>query len=158
MSLDPQQFGRLVKEGKALPQGRTPERTDEAPSLSVEDLTKRWALPLIGNKTSQIYHTYEQKNYGDVHPKNQVQFWTEHEAIDAGYRRAANDHYGRGSGTPMTVEEAQRRLREMQAKYGQTSRLGQALRRPCTRQRVGAGGELKIKLYRDKEQADGVSF
>jgi hypothetical protein len=152
--IDPGAFGRLVKEGKVM----LKVRTREAPTLSAEDLHTRWELPLIGNKQSKIYHTYHHKNYGDVHPNNQVRFWTEQEAIDAGYRRAANDHYGQGAGTPMTVEAAQRHLREMQAKYGQTSRLGQALRRPSTRQRVGAGGELKIKLYRDKEQADGVSF
>jgi hypothetical protein len=61
----------------------------------------------------------------------------------------------------MTEEEAKRHLRAMQAKYRQmddASRLAQALRRPRGRQQHGAGGELKIKLYRDKEQTHGVSF
>lgn len=68
------------------------------------DLTHRWNQPLIGNKNSQIYHTPEHKNYGDVAPKNQVHFWTEQAAMDAGYRRAVNDHYGRGTGVAMTEE------------------------------------------------------
>ena len=72
------------------------------------DLTRQWDTPLIGNRVSLIYHTPEHKNYGDVAPKNQVQFWTEQAAMDAGYRRAANDHYGRGTGVPMTREPGQR--------------------------------------------------
>jgi hypothetical protein len=73
------------------------------------DLTHRWEKPLIGHRESLIYHTPEHKNYGDVHPKHQVHFWTEQQAIDAGYRRAANDHYGRGTGEVMMVEERQGR-------------------------------------------------
>ncbi len=83
-----------------------------------EDLTRRWELPLIGNRKSLIYHTFHHKNYGEVHPKNQVWFWTEQDARDAGYRRAANEHYGPGSGQPMSVEEASRRLRDLQGTKG----------------------------------------
>jgi len=63
-----------------------------------EDLDRIWDRPLIGNRISGIYHTPEQANYGDVHPRNQERFWTEREAIAAGYRHAANDHYGPGTG------------------------------------------------------------
>jgi hypothetical protein len=91
---------RLLRQGAALGLGG-----DAGEAL---DLTRRWDKPLIGNRNSQIYHTPEHKNYGDVHPKNQVRFWTEQEAIDAGYRRAANDHYGRGSGEAMIGEASDR--------------------------------------------------
>jgi hypothetical protein len=63
-----------------------------------EDLDRVWDRPLIGNRLSGIYHTPEQANYGDVHPRNQERFWTERAAQEAGYRRAQNDHYGPGSG------------------------------------------------------------
>jgi hypothetical protein len=157
--VNPQQFGRLVKEGKGTPKARA----QDAPAISVADLTRRWALPLIGNKRSGIYHTYEHKNYGEVHPKNQVRFWTEQEAQDAGYRRAVNEHYGRGSGKPMTVEEATTHLRAMQATYGQPQgilgRLLGSLRHPTKgHDAEGAGGELRVRLYRDKERAHGMGW
>ena len=44
-------------------------------------------------------------NYGEVHPQNQERFWTERAAMDAGYRRAANDHYGPGSGQAREAAE-----------------------------------------------------
>ena len=44
-------------------------------------------------------------NYGDVHPSNQERFWTERAAMDAGYRRAANDHDGPGSGQAREAAE-----------------------------------------------------
>ncbi|HEY5868077.1 MAG TPA: MobA/MobL family protein [Candidatus Tectomicrobia bacterium] len=62
------------------------------------DLDRVWERPLIGNRNSGIYHTPEHKNYGEVHPQNQERFWTERAAIEAGYRRAMNDHYWPGSG------------------------------------------------------------
>jgi hypothetical protein len=86
---------RLLQQGVALGLDRD----------NAQPLTR----PLIGNKLSMIYHTPEHKNYGDVHPKNQVHFWTVQAALDAGYREAANQHYGRGTGIPMTVEERQTR-------------------------------------------------
>jgi hypothetical protein len=161
--IDPQQFGRLVKEGKGLPRTRVQVRAQEAPTISAEDLARRWELPLIGNTKSGIYHTFEHKHYGDVHPKNQVRFWTEQEAQDAGYRRAVNEHYGRGSGQAMTGEEATRHLRAMQANYGHPHGiLGQlvgALRHARKgRDAEGAGGELRVRLYRDKDQGHGVGW
>ena len=44
-----------------------------------------------------------QKSYGNVAPKHQVRFRTEREAQQAGYRRAANDHYGAGTGVARTA-------------------------------------------------------
>ncbi len=119
-----------------------------------EDRTRRWELPLIGNRKSLIYHTFHHKNYGDVHPKNQVHFWTEQEAIDAGYRRAANDHYGEGSGKPMSVEEARHRLLELQGRYRQVHHPSLADLRawlPRLRARGGdqhapAGSALHVRL------------
>ena len=46
------------------------------------------------------------KKYGDVTPKNQVRFWTERAAQKAGYRRAANDHDGPGTGVARTDRAA----------------------------------------------------
>ena len=66
--------------------------------------------PLLGNRSPQIYHTPEQKNYGNVAPKNQVRFRTEREAQQAGYRRAAHDHYGPGTGVARTARPAGARL------------------------------------------------
>ena len=70
------------------------------------DLDKRWTTPILGNRISQIYHTPAQKSYGNVAPKHQVRFRTEREAQQAGYRRAANDHYGAGTGVARTATRA----------------------------------------------------
>lgn len=70
----------------------------------------RLEAPLIGNRRSQIYHEPGMKNYGDVHPNSQVWFWSHKEAHQAGYRRAQNDHYGRGSERPMTLETQPSRI------------------------------------------------
>jgi hypothetical protein len=72
------------------------------PGRSLDDV---WDRPLIGNRLSGIYHTPEHKNYGDVHPDNQVRFWTERAALEAGFRRAANDHYGPGTGLARTLPD-----------------------------------------------------
>ncbi|HSX82028.1 MAG TPA: MobA/MobL family protein [Candidatus Saccharimonadia bacterium] len=133
-----------------------------------DDRTRRWELPLIGNRKSRIYHTFQHKNYGEVHPKNQVHFWTEQDAIDAGYRRAANDHYGPGSGQPMSVEEARQRLLDLQGRYRQTPHPSLAefrARRPRLRARGGdqlapAGSALDVRLRdweieQSRERAQG---
>jgi len=78
---------------------RQPERDREP------DLDRVWERPLIGNRNSGIYHTPEHCNYGEVHPQHQERFWTERAAIDAGYRRAANEHYGPGSGQAREAAE-----------------------------------------------------
>lgn len=139
--------------------GRAPREPQPA---ATEDLDRRWELPLIGNKHSRIYHTYQHKNYGDVHPKNQVRFWTEREAQDAGYRRAANAHYGPGTGWPMTVEEARQRLRQGERGQGQPGQRRALLallgRARSVIEAGGGGGALRIQLYRDKEQGQGVSW
>jgi hypothetical protein len=91
------------------------------------DLDKQWEKPLIGNRHSRIYHTPEQANYGDVIPQNQERFWTEHAAIDAGYRRAANDQYGPGSGIALEEQarHARRRAHALaQAHHGATNGRG----------------------------------
>ena len=128
------------------------------------DLTKRWEKPLIGNRVSQIYHTPDHKNYGDVHPKNQVHFWTEQEAEDAGYRRAANDHYGRGSGTAMTVEARQRREKEVTGNRHETARdtrsVERQLRDLAARlegEDTPQGGGVRVRLY-EQEREQGMGW
>ena len=74
------------------------QRSQEQTLEHRQDLDYVWDRPLIGNTQSGIYHTPDQANYGDVHPQNQERFWTERSAIEAGYQRAANDHYGPGTG------------------------------------------------------------
>jgi MobA/MobL family len=81
---------------------------DHAPVRPVDDLDKRWKTPLIGNRVSHIYHTPAQKHYGNITPKHQVRFWTEREAQQAGYRRAANDHDGPGTGVARTARVSTR--------------------------------------------------
>jgi hypothetical protein len=83
----PERRAQLIEEGVAH-------------GIDVDD-TARLTKPLIGNRVSKIYHEPTHKNYGDVSPKNQVQFWSVQDAKDAGYRRAANDHYGQGTGQAM---------------------------------------------------------
>ena len=85
-----------------ITEARTQTR-DHAPARPKVDLDTRWDKPLLGNRLSQIYHTPDQKNYGNITPKNQVRFRTEREAQQAGYRRAANDHYGPGTGVARTA-------------------------------------------------------
>jgi hypothetical protein len=50
------------------------------------------------------------RNYGDVHPNHQVWFWSHKDARLAGYRRAQNDHYGRGDEQPKTLEAQPTRI------------------------------------------------
>ena len=72
-----------------------------------------------------IYHTPAQHNYGEVVPPNQVRFWTEREAIAAGYRIAVNDHYGRGAEQAMEEHaRAARRAAHKGAKKALMARKG----------------------------------
>ena len=114
---------------------------DHAPVRPVVDLGKRWKTPLIGNRVSQIYHTPAQKSYGNVAPKNQVRFWTEREAQQAGYRRAANDHYGPGTGVAQTATHA-----------GALGEEFQQLARLMEPEDVRGHGDLHMRLH-DKERA-----
>jgi type IV secretory pathway VirD2 relaxase len=120
-----------------------------------EDLDRVWDRPLIANRTSGIYHTPEQANYGDVHPKNQERFWTEREAQAAGFRRAENDHYGPGTGL---AQEAQAgRYADMDAEHdhalrttGQGRGLGLSIASAVPREAPVGGGGVKARL-RDPE-------
>lgn len=133
-------------QGATLPlrHASIPARARREPTM--EELTRRWACPLIANKVSGIYHTSRHANYGDVHPKNQERFWTEQEAIDAGYRRALNDDYGPGTGIPMTIEEATRQIRMLEAQQGQTPRRRGWPALGDEDERI-AGGTLHVRLY-----------
>jgi hypothetical protein len=128
---------------------------------SARDLTARWASPLLGNRVSKIYHTPGHKNYGDVHPKNQVRFWTEQDAIEAGFRRALNDHYGPGSGQPMTEEEARQLLTgEGQDSHAGWSTLAQDLQALAAQVEAwtdggGRAGALRVRLH-DRERDIGM--
>ena len=92
---------------------RAQQRIDallQEPDVALPPRGARLEAPLIGNRRSQIYHEPGMKNYGDVHPNYQVWFWSHDEAHQAGYRRAQNDHYGRGAERPMTREAQPTRI------------------------------------------------
>jgi hypothetical protein len=135
------------------------EREEES-----RDLTRRWERPLIGNNHSRIYHTSEHKNYGDVHPKNQVHFWTEQAAQDAGYRRAKNDHYGRGTGQAMNVKTGQQQQGIEGTKRGRPGPghsqgfLALLTHAKSLIEQDATGGSLHIQLSRDKEQRHGIGW
>jgi hypothetical protein len=123
------------------------QRRDHPPEPPVVDLDKRWQPPLIGNHVSQIYHTPAQNSYGNVAPQHQVRFRTEREAQQAGYRRAANDHYGPGTGmarrdraAPL-AGEFQRLMRLMEPEDGR------------------GHGDLNVRLHAEERNRDrGMSW
>jgi hypothetical protein len=71
----------------------------EVPARDVADgeATMRLTMPFVGNRDSKIVHRPGDLNYGDVHPRKQVLFWTMADAEAAGFRAAVNQHYGRGA-------------------------------------------------------------
>jgi hypothetical protein len=79
-------------------------------AVPVPPRSARLEAPLIGHRHRQIYHEPGMKHYGDVHPTYQVWFWSHAEAHQAGYRRAQNDHDGRGAERPMTREAQPSRI------------------------------------------------
>ncbi|HSX78324.1 MAG TPA: MobA/MobL family protein [Candidatus Saccharimonadia bacterium] len=133
------------------------------------DLDKRWTTPLIGNRGSQIYHLPTHKNYGDVRPENQVRFWTQREAIAAGYRVARNA-VGLGASAPMETQVRRH------AQSLPTRTLGSALPGPHVRARtvaaqlramtsrlgeetVQSGRGFRVRLHeKDKEQEQGMGW
>ena len=120
---------------------------DHAPVRPVVDLDKRWKTPLIGNRLSQIYHTPAQQSYGNVAPKNQVRFRTEREAQQAGYRRAANDHYGPGTGVARRDRAA--------PLAGEFQRLMRLLDPEDGR----GHGDLNVRLHAEERERDrGMSW
>ena len=124
---------------------------DHPPERPVRDLDKRWERPLIGNRLSQIYHTPDQHNYGDVTPANQVRFRTEREAQQAGYRRAANDHYGPGTGVARTAK-ASTRTETLAGAFQRLTRLMDP--------EDGRGhGDLNVRLHAEERDRDrGMSW
>jgi hypothetical protein len=77
--------------------GRSAAAEARIDAMLREEPAQRLDAPLIGNLPSKIYHMPGQPNYGDVHPKHQVLFWSYADAEAAGFRVAANSHYGQGS-------------------------------------------------------------
>ena len=121
---------------------------DHAPVRPVVDLDKRWKTPLIGNRVSQIYHTPDQHSYGNVAPKNQVRFRTEREAQKAGYRRAANDHYGAGTGVAQTATRA-----------GGLAGEFQRLTRLMEPEDARGHGDMNVRLHDEERERDrGMSW
>ena len=121
---------------------------DHPPVRPVMDLDKRWKTPLIGNRLSQIYHTPDQNSYGNVAPKNQVRFRTEREAQQAGYRRAANDHYGPGTGVAQTATRA-----------GGLAGEFQRLTRLMDPEDGRGHGDLNVRLHAEERDRDrGMSW
>ena len=84
---------------------------------------------------------------GSIAPKNQVRFRTEREAQQAGYRRAANDHYGPGTGVARRdraaplAGEFQRLMRLMDPEDGR------------------GHGDLNVRLHAEERDRDrGMSW
>ena len=120
---------------------------EHPPVPPVVDLDKRWDRPLLGNRVSQIYHTPAQKSYGNVAPQNQVRFRTEREAQQAGYRRAANDHYGPGTGVA--------RRPRTRSLAGEFQRLTRRLAPEDSR----GHGDLHVRLHDEERERDrGMSW
>jgi MobA/MobL family len=117
------QAARTEPRHPTLPRQRAQELTRQ--EALGHDVEQRWTRPLIGNTRSGIYHTPGHKNYGDVSPQNQVHFWTEREAIQAGFRRAANDHYGAGTGHAQ--EALSRRERALTQRLARLTDYGRQL-------------------------------
>jgi hypothetical protein len=86
------------------------------PPQNHQESEARTRGPVIGNKRSMIYHELHHKNYGDIHPNNQVHFRSAQDAEAAGFRRARNDHYGEGTGVAQKLEHV-RQLRRAEEYY-----------------------------------------
>ena len=130
----------------AIREARTQLR-EHPPQRAPIDLDRRWDTPLLGHAISKIYHTPEQSSYGMIAPKNQVRFRTEREAQQAGYRRAANDHYGPGTGVARRdraaplAGEFQRLMRLMDPEDGR------------------GHGDLNVRLHDEERDRDrGMSW
>ena len=101
-----------------------------------------------GSRRSIIRQT--QQSYGNVAPKNQVRFRTEREAQQAGYRRAANDHYGPGTGVARTAEPT--RAATLAGEFQRLTRLLDP--------EDGRGhGDLNVRLHDEERERDrGMSW
>jgi hypothetical protein len=131
----------VIREGRAT-------LRDHPPARPVVDLDKRWDRPLLGNRVSHIYHTPAQKNYGNIAPKNQVRFRTEREAQQAGYRRAANDHYGAGTGVARTA-----------TRVGGLAGEFQRLTRLMEPEDARGHGDMNVRLHAEERERDwGMSW
>lgn len=100
-----------------------------------------------------------------MHPKNQVRFWTVKEAKDAGYRRAANDHYGPGTGKAMEgTEGAPRhgpsRLRQSPSPTDNlASQFRRLARHLAPEEETPRGGTLRVRLHDEERERDqGLGF
>ena len=130
----------------AIREARTQLR-EHPPQRAPIDLDRRWDTPLLGHAISKIYHTPEQSSYGMIAPKNQVRFRTEREAQQAGYRRAANDHYGPGTGVARRDRAA--------PLAGEFQRLMRLLDPEDGR----GHGDLNVRLHaEDRERDRGMSW
>jgi hypothetical protein len=127
------------------------QRRDHAPQRPAVDLDQRWTTPILGNRISQIYHTPDQHSYGNVAPKNPVRFWTEREAQQAGYRRAANDHYGPGTGVVRTAKASTR--------AGTLAGEFQRLTRLMEPEDARGHGDMNVRLHDEERERDrGMSW
>lgn len=156
-----EQVARLLalRHGTAMPgpvrspAAKAPHVSRAGQAMSEEALDKVWSKPLIGNRLSQIYHTPEHLNYGDVNPKNQVRFWTERAAQAAGYRRARNEHYGRGTGVLRTEQTRSRQGPQRQAMQ-QTRSVRQHMQQLAAhldRAEERGSGHMRVKLHEEHE-------
>jgi hypothetical protein len=139
MGLDPQSMDLRDAMTIIATEVRTPgarvQELAEARTREPDISDGRLDQPLIGNVRSKIYHAPGDPNYGDVQPRNQVVFWSEREAADAGYRRAANQHYGVGA-----MERMQATERTLTAEVEQWDTYATRLHVEMLRQERGTSG------------------
>ena len=148
----------LTQDLGTRPRVPDPVHTLEPALDRTADLDRVWERPLIANRTSGIYHTPEQANYGDVHPRNQERFWTERAALDAGYRRAENDHYGPGTGQAQEMQASRQVERDEAAdrelRGGMGPRGGLGLVREVVPHEASVSGGLRARLREPDQERD----
>jgi hypothetical protein len=141
-----------ARNGRRPPPGPGQERHEQKERRhepEAHDLDRRWDQPILGNRNSGIYHLPTHKNYGDVGPQNQVRFWTEREAQEAGYRLARND-IGSGAETPLEARE-----RAARERGGRDGRVGRGRGASWGRSHGGedlAHGGVQVRLERGMER------
>ena len=155
---------RIGKDGRANSGSRTRSPWHTSSTRSREARAQRrdhppvarqwWTLTSGGKRRSLATASRRsiirqtQKSYGNVAPKNQVRFRTEREAQQAGYRRAANDHYGPGTGVARTATRA-----------GSLAGEFQRLTRLMDPEDGRGHGDLNVRLHDEERERDrGMSW
>jgi len=64
--------------------------------------------PIVGNRSSKVYHLATCPDFGKVAEQNRVPFATEAAAVAAGYRKAGNCSFGEYSAVPSSLPKRRR--------------------------------------------------